>query len=99
MPLQEDDPTQEYEAWVRDLSLVPDMLRHLSGINTESSEQRSDLLIPMFSHNKATIDFYLLRVVFPRGAKEFSFKLSCSSWDLMEEKRMLSQVSTPHIHY
>ena len=84
--LQQDDPTQEYEAWVRDLSLVPDVLRHLSGINTESSEQWSDLLIPMFSHNKATIDFYLAQVVFPREAKEFSFKLSCSSWDLAEKK-------------
>jgi len=84
--LQQDDPTQEYEAWIRDLSLVPDALRHLSGINTESSEQWNDLLIPIFSHNKATVDFYLSQVVFPREAKEFSFKLSCSSWDLAEEK-------------
>ena len=84
--LQQDDPTQEYETWVRNLSPVPDALRHLSGINTESSQQWRDLLVPMFSYNKATIDFYLSQVVFPREAKEFSFKLSCSSWDLAEER-------------
>jgi len=83
--LQQDDPTQEYEMWVRDLSPVPDALRHLSGINTESSQQWRDFLVPIFSYNKATIDFYLSQVVFPREAKEFSFKLSCSSWDLAEE--------------
>ncbi|KAL4077918.1 hypothetical protein J3A83DRAFT_4369323 [Scleroderma citrinum] len=84
--LQQDDPTQEYEAWVRDLTLVPDGLRHVSGVNVESSEQWRDHLVPIFSHNKATVDFYLSQVVFPREAKEFSFKLSCSSWDLAEEK-------------
>ena len=83
--LQQGDPMQEYEAWVRELPLVPDALRHISGINTESSEQWRDLLVPMFSYNKATINFYLSQVVFPREAQEFSFKLSCSSWDLAEE--------------
>ena len=84
--LQQDDPTQEYEAWVRELPLVPDALRYISGINTESSEQWKHLLVPMFSHNKATVDFYLSQIVFPRVAKEFAFKLSCSSWDLAEER-------------
>ncbi|KAL4068914.1 hypothetical protein V8B97DRAFT_1918390 [Scleroderma yunnanense] len=84
--LQQDDSTQEYEAWVRDLSLVPDTFRHVSGINIKSSEQWREHLVPMFSHNKATIDYYLSQVVFPRAAKEFSFKLSCSSWDLTEER-------------
>jgi len=84
--LQQGDPMQEYEPWVRELPLVPDALRHISGINTKSSEQWRDLLVPMFSCNKATIDFYLSQVVFPRDAQEFSFKLSCSSWDLAEER-------------
>ena len=84
--LQQDDPTQEYETWIRDLLAVPDGLRHISGINTESSEQWRDLLIPIFSYNKATVDFYLSQVVFPRQAKEFPCKLSCSSWDLAEHR-------------
>ncbi|KAL4070379.1 hypothetical protein J3A83DRAFT_4390668 [Scleroderma citrinum] len=84
--LQQDDPTQEYEAWVRDLSLVPDTFRHVNGINIKSSEQWREHLVPIFSHNKATIDYYLSQIVFPRAAKEFSFKLSCSSWDLAEER-------------
>ncbi|KAG6334371.1 hypothetical protein ID866_4722 [Astraeus odoratus] len=80
--LQLDDPTQEYKLW----SPVPDCLSQLSGININSSEQWRDYLVPAFSHNKATIDFYLSQVVFPREAKEFPFKLSCSGWDLAEEK-------------
>ena len=84
--LQQDDPTQEYEIWIRDLLEVPGGLCHISGINIESPEQWRDLLVPMFSHNKATVDFYLSQVVFPREAKEFSFKLSCSSWDLAEKR-------------
>ncbi|KAL4078051.1 hypothetical protein J3A83DRAFT_4476741 [Scleroderma citrinum] len=84
--LQQDDPTAEYEAWIWHLSLVPDTLRHVRGINVESSKQWKDHLVPLFSYNKATIDYYLSQVVFPREAKEFSFKLSCSSWDLAERK-------------
>ncbi|KAG6335416.1 hypothetical protein ID866_3677 [Astraeus odoratus] len=80
--LQLDDPTQEYELW----SPVPPCLSQLSGINIESSEQWKDYLVPNFSHNKATIDFYLSQVVFPKEAKEFRFKLSCSGWDLAEER-------------
>ena len=51
--LPQDDPMQEYEAWVGELPLVLDILHYISGINTESSEQRKHL-IPVFSHNKAT---------------------------------------------
>ncbi|KAL4077961.1 hypothetical protein J3A83DRAFT_4356726 [Scleroderma citrinum] len=84
--LQQDDPTQEYEVWIRDLAPVPDAIRHVSGINIESLEQWREFLVPVFSRNKATIDFYLSEVIFPREAKECSFKLSCSSWDLAEER-------------
>ena len=84
--LQQDDPTQEYETWVRELPSFPNALRYISGINTESSEQWNHFLVPLFSHNKATVDFYLSQIVFPREANEFSFKLSCSSWDLAEER-------------
>ncbi|KAG1750324.1 uncharacterized protein EDB91DRAFT_1234945 [Suillus paluster] len=87
--LKQDNPALEYESWVLGLQSVPESLRHLSGINTESAEQLRDLQ-QLFASNKAVIDFYLSRVVFPKEAKGFPNKLTCSGWDLAQEKRHLT---------
>ncbi|KAG0697966.1 hypothetical protein DFH29DRAFT_1082058 [Suillus ampliporus] len=87
--LKQDNPALEYESWVHGLQSVPESLRHLSGINTESAEQLLDLQ-RLFAFNKAVIDFYLSRVVFPKEAKGFPSKLTCSGWDLAQEKRHLT---------
>ena len=87
--LKQDDPSVDYDLWIRGCSSVPEPLRTLSGINIKSSEQWREVLLPLFSRNKATIDFYLARVVFPREAKEFPSKLSCSGWDLAEKRDRL----------
>ncbi|KAG1853154.1 hypothetical protein DFJ58DRAFT_883928 [Suillus subalutaceus] len=87
--LKQDNPTLEYESWVLGLQSVPESLCHLSGINTESAEQLQDLQ-ELFACNKAVIDFYLSRVVFPKEAKAFPSKLTCSGWDLAQEKRHLT---------
>ena len=84
--LQLDNPDLEYELWVRDWPTAPEYLRQVSGINIKSLEQWNEYLLPVFSCNQATIDFYLSRVVFPKEAKEFLFKLSSSGWDLAEER-------------
>ncbi|KAG2337794.1 hypothetical protein BDR05DRAFT_740578 [Suillus weaverae] len=87
--LKQDNPAFEYESWVARLQSVPESLRHLSGINTESTEQLRDLQ-ELFARNKAVIDFYLSRVVFPKEAKGFPSKLTCSGWDLAQEKSHLT---------
>ena len=87
--LQQDDPSVDYDLWVRECPAVPETLQTLNGINMKSSEQWRNLLCPLFSKNKATIDFYLSRVVFPKEAKEFPSKLSCSGWDLAEKRERL----------
>ncbi|KAL4069248.1 hypothetical protein J3A83DRAFT_4095931 [Scleroderma citrinum] len=84
--LQLDSPDLEYDLWVRDWPTAPEYLRQISGVNVKSLEQWNTFLFPIFSRNQATIDFYLSRVVFPKQAKEFPFKLSSSGWDLAEEK-------------
>ncbi|KAL4077977.1 hypothetical protein J3A83DRAFT_4476280 [Scleroderma citrinum] len=84
--LQLDNPHLEYELWVRDWPTAPEYLRQVSGINIKSLKQWNTLLFPIFSRNQATIDFYLSRVVFPKEAREFLFKLSSSGWDLAEER-------------
>ncbi|KAJ8582912.1 hypothetical protein M405DRAFT_749505, partial [Rhizopogon salebrosus TDB-379] len=87
--LKQDNPTLEYESWVLGLQSVPESLRHLSGINTESAEQLT-VLQQLFTFNKAVVDFYLSRVVFPKEAKAFPDKLTCSGWDLAQEKTHLT---------
>ncbi|KAH0834163.1 hypothetical protein J3R83DRAFT_11469 [Lanmaoa asiatica] len=87
--LKQDDPSLDYDLWVRDCPAVPKSLQTLNGINIKSSEQWSKFLLPLFSRNRATVDFYLSNVVFPKEAKEFPSKLSCSGWDLAEKKERL----------
>ncbi|KIJ64298.1 hypothetical protein HYDPIDRAFT_90931, partial [Hydnomerulius pinastri MD-312] len=88
--LKQDNPSLEYELWVRDCPTVPDALRTLNGINIKSSDQWQNHLHPLFAKNQALIDFYLSRVVFPKEAKEFPSKLSCSGWDLAERRGRLT---------
>ena len=87
--LKQDDPSLEYDLWVRDCPAVPECLQTLSGVNIKSSDQWNELLFPLFKRNRATVDFYLSSVVFPKEAKEFPSKLSCSGWDLAEKKERL----------
>ena len=87
--LGQHDPSLDYDLWVRASPAVPEPLRTITGVNTDSSEQWNKFLLPLFSRNRATIDFYLSRVVFPREAKEFPSRLSSSGWDLAEKKERL----------
>jgi hypothetical protein len=86
--LKEDNPALEYESWISGLAPhdVPGDLQRVNGINIKSSEQWKHRLVPLFARNKTVVDFYLSRVVFPREAKQFPTKLSCSGWDLAEAK-------------
>jgi hypothetical protein len=89
MLLRQDDPSLDYDFWVRECPAVPECLQTFSGVNIKSSEQWNEFLFPLFRQNRATVDFYLSSVVFPKEAKEFPSKLSCSGWDLAEKKERL----------
>ena len=80
-----DNPEMEYEHWVELEQAIPTALRQLNGVNTEGESQIDELLVPLFSRNKRTVDFYLSQVVFPRAAREFPSKLPTSPWDLVED--------------
>ena len=64
--LKQDDPSLDYDRWVRDCPAPPHALRSYTGINLKSSEQWKTLLVPLFSRNHATVDFFLARVVLPK---------------------------------
>ena len=83
--LDQDDPSTEYTLWIKECRPVPDSLQNLGEINLRSLEQWDAVIFPTFTSNQVTIDFYLSRVIFPKEAKEFSWKLSGSSWDLAKK--------------
>ena len=85
-----DDPAAEYALWVQDCGSdsLPSSLRNLGEFNLDSSEQWDNHLFPIFARNQAAIDFYLSRIVFPRKAKEYPWKLATSSWDLAEKREL-----------
>jgi hypothetical protein len=82
-----DNPSQEYEKWVkRGDSDIPQELKDFIGVNMKDEQNFVDIIVPVFRHNQAVIDFFLSQVVFPKEAKEFPEKLGSSSWDLAEKK-------------
>ena len=98
--LEQDDPSSDYSVWLEDYATgsFPDRLRNLSAINIRSSEQWEQYLVPLFSRNQGAIDFYLSRLVFPKHAKEFPWKISSSSWDIAERKNHLVTGECPGPH-
>ncbi|KAN0084597.1 hypothetical protein V8E55_008101 [Tylopilus felleus] len=89
--LDQDDPSTEYALWLEqyDRELVPDSLRNPTELTLYPSEKWDKVIFPLFSWNQAVVDFYLSRVVFPKEATEFPWKLSGSSWDLAEKREKL----------
>jgi hypothetical protein len=81
-----DDPEGEYDRWVESEEDLPVTLRQLTGVNINDETVIDESLVPLFSRNTRVVDFYLSRVVFPRSAREFPYKLPTSAWDLVEEK-------------
>jgi len=85
-----DNPEMEYDHWVASGQDLPGELHQVSGVNMKDETQVYELLVPLFSKNKGTVDFYLSQVVFPRAAREFQFKLPTSPWDLVEDKENIT---------
>jgi hypothetical protein len=80
------DVDPHLQSWVRHVSQIPDSLREVIGINMEDTDQRRNILTPLFRCNLAVMNFYLRQVVFPQEAKQFPYKLATSAWDLAEKK-------------
>ncbi|CUA67646.1 Zinc finger protein Rlf [Rhizoctonia solani] len=81
-----DNPSLEYDQWVKRNEPTSTSLKQLNGVNLKDRHQFTTELVVSFAHNSATIEFFLSSVVFPRGAKEFPGKLATSSWDLANRR-------------
>ncbi|KAJ7708800.1 hypothetical protein B0H17DRAFT_1124601 [Mycena rosella] len=87
--LNSDNPEAQYEHWVQGIDGLPANLANLRGLNLEDFEQRTTSIFPILRYNKAAIDFYLSECVFPKEAREFSYKLTTNAWDLARTKTRL----------
>ncbi|CAK7200213.1 hypothetical protein SEUCBS139899_002904 [Sporothrix eucalyptigena] len=81
--LKDDQPEDEYAAWVRTAraDLTP-TFRQLSGVSLDDEWQCTDKLFPYLRHSKGAVDYYLAKIVFPTHMKESPDKISASGWDL-----------------
>ncbi|KAI9929431.1 hypothetical protein MW887_000901 [Aspergillus wentii] len=86
---KENDPSAEYQSWIAAChDRLDEGLRAITGVNLEDSRKFSAHLYPNLRDQIPLIEFYLTRVVFPREAKEFPYKLSTSSWDIPSRQEM-----------
>ena len=79
-----DNPTLEYENWVKRGGDIAESFHQLIGVNTKDVRTFTNKVVPIFQYNQA--NFFLSQVVFPKEAKEFLYKLGTSGWDLAKRK-------------
>lgn len=85
----ESDPSAEYHTW-HTLTEMAEELRNLKCVNLDDMDLCSQRLFPHLRYNKCVIDFYLSKVVFPKEAVEFPYKLATSAWDIPDDTEALT---------
>jgi hypothetical protein len=77
--------SHQYNKWI---SLLPNdvkinaSVKEFSRVNFSDSNQRNNVLYPLLKKHPPVINDWLSNFLFPKEAKEFSFRLSASAWDL-----------------
>ncbi|KAJ5117788.1 hypothetical protein N7448_011420 [Penicillium atrosanguineum] len=81
-----DQAGAEYQEWTKDASKLSPAYQQLMGVNLDDRSHCTDYVFPVLRFCKATVDYFLTHVVFPKEMKEFPDKLSASGWDIGEIK-------------
>ncbi|OQD78015.1 hypothetical protein PENANT_c098G01996 [Penicillium antarcticum] len=81
-----DQASAEYQEWTKDASKLSPAYQQLVGVNLDDRSHCTDHVFPALRFCKATVDYFLTHVVFPKEMKEFPDKLSASGWDIGEIK-------------
>ncbi|KAJ5252865.1 hypothetical protein N7489_003275 [Penicillium chrysogenum] len=81
-----DQASAEYQEWTNDASWLPPTYQQLVGVNLDDRSHCTDHVFPALRFSKATVDYFLTHVVFPKEMKEFPDRLSASGWDIGEIK-------------
>ena len=84
--VKSDQADAEYQAWVNDAFKLPRAYHQLVGVNLDDRSHCIGQIFPALRFAKATADYFLTHVVFPKEMKEFPDKLSASGWDIGENK-------------
>ncbi len=76
-----------YGQWIDDITArsgcaIDESIRRYSGLNLADASQKLEQLYPTMRRLPACVDYWLVKFLFPREAKEFEHKLSTSAWDL-----------------
>ncbi|KAK4543620.1 hypothetical protein LTR36_005265 [Oleoguttula mirabilis] len=83
-----DQADTAYQAWVQDADDMSAAFSQLESINLRDKHQFTTQLLPCLRYGKATIDYFLANIVFPKEMKEFPHKLSASGWDIGKNKAL-----------
>lgn len=86
-----DNPSLTYDEWTKD---CPPGLPELHDLNLDDPIQWRRTIFPTLRYCKATIDFFLATIVFPKHMKEFPHRLSTSGWDLVQDRSSIGRLVT-----
>ncbi|KAF5545127.1 hypothetical protein FMEXI_6178 [Fusarium mexicanum] len=70
-----DNPTQEYQDWIKTAPSLPQAFKNLEGVNLRDRVQCTTEIFPHARYSKAAVDYYLCHLVFAKESKEFPYKL------------------------
>lgn len=91
----EEDGADVYGRWVAALGMlthgnydcsVPKEYRSLISINLRERAACINALYPRLRYYKATIDYFLAELIFPKQMRTFPHKFTCSGWDIASVK-------------
>ncbi|OAQ70003.1 hypothetical protein VFPPC_02542 [Pochonia chlamydosporia 170] len=86
--LQSDRADMEYALWVKSAPDLPEAWHDVKGISLEDADACKRQLFPHLKFLKIVADYYLSHIVFPKQLKEYSQKVSLSSWDIGRPKTL-----------
>lgn len=86
--LQSDRAHMEYPIWVAAAPELPEAWHNVKGISLEDAEACERGLFPHLRFLTVVADYYLSHIVFPKQLKEYSQKVSISSWDIGRPKSL-----------
>ena len=86
-----DNASVTYDEWTKD---CPFPLPNLHDLNLDDPVQWRRVIFPALQYCKATIDFFLATIVFPKHMKEFPHRLSTSGWDLVQDRSSIGRLVT-----
>jgi hypothetical protein len=79
--LNSDDPSTEYNRWIKTSDTLPEPLRYWNIINVDDEGQ----VLELWRHLRLkmiVINHFLSKFVFPIHAKQFNIKMQSSGWDI-----------------